>query len=591
MKKFMTHSNDRRAHRIRALITILMMAMAGILISETAEAKFRIKIKLPKVIQRIVAPILQLPKTGHICQGFDECFKHVVLPRLVGCTLQDSCPAVPGQSGQDPGHSDPPPGPSVTLKATPTTCAVPCSVVLTASVSPNRSARFDWSGCVQQQNGGSSVHCFIATAGTRTQNVVVTNSEGKTAAASITVTGTNPIAPDFLPIAAPRIVSPQTPCAKADGSRTRPRFVSATTFGAVSARAVAVDCTSGDPIVAAQSGTSAMLARLDAASGVARWITNHDNLEFRGVAVPSNSAVGANVDAVLAAGVASVGTCGAQDNVGGRESKSAIVVLDGKTGAHRSCSSQTIFSYSGHEQHWAIATESDAVVTSGFYETCGFGHYVNVLTQYDLAGGLVKRSSEPNVDLGGFSCIGSSVGNAIAAGPSGTGLLFAAGGSSLVGEDVPRGYVAGYAHLDRLWKTRSSAAVEFVSVASDVDAVYAAGLCSGSNAACVEKFDARSGASLWVRSHGDPGSRLSGLTAPGNGHVYAVGSTGAPDPIDAILIDINGATGDVVATDTYDSGADDSARAIAWNGTHLYVIGDTSGSGSGMFVRRYGLER
>jgi hypothetical protein len=172
-----------------------------------AEAKFRLK--LPKVIQRIIAPALQLPKTGHICRGFELCFKDVVLPRLLGCTIQNDCGNIPGKPGQDLGHSDPPPGPSVTLNATPTSCAVPCTVSVTASVEPVRQSRYDWSGCVLWSNGGPTVECYVRAVGTQTETVTVTNSEGKTGTTTVSFTGYAPVAPDPLPIAAPSV----DPCA------------------------------------------------------------------------------------------------------------------------------------------------------------------------------------------------------------------------------------------------------------------------------------------------------------------------------------------------------------------------------------------
>jgi hypothetical protein len=392
------------------------------------------------------------------------------------------------------------------------------------------------------------------------------------------------------PLPPPKPPTPPTPptdnggsCGTLEPSRTRPRFVSGASLPADGARGIAIACPSGDVMVAGQRGSSAVIAKLDASLAARGWLVNREGLDVRGLAVPRVGEPAA-ASAVYAAGIATLGQCGAHDGVGDPEGKSVLSIFNAATGAEATCGSQTIFPYSGYEQHWAIAATHNAVFTTGLYETCGFGHYVNVLTHYDLAGNVVGRASEPGVDFGGYSCIGSSVGNAIA---SADGSLFIAGSSALSGEGASRAFLARSAGLARSWKTRSTVASDFAAVAWDAGAVYAAGVCSGQ--ACIEKFDAAHGTSLWTQTYGPPGSRISGIVAPGNGHIYAVGFSEGGSA-DALLIDVAGSTGAQASIDVYDSGGKDAARSVVSNGSNLYVLGDTAGQQAGVFVRRYQLE-
>jgi hypothetical protein len=84
---------------------------------------------------------------------------------------------------------------------------------------------------------------------------------------------------------------------------------------------------------------------------------------------------------------------------------------------------------------------------------------------------------------------------------------------------------------------------------------------------------------------------LKALVAPGNGRLYAVGSTPAPNS-DALILEIDAQSGDVVSTQTYATPGEDIARAIATTGRELIVAGDTTGAAQasdGVFIVRFSL--
>jgi hypothetical protein len=373
-------------------------------------------------------------------------------------------------------------------------------------------------------------------------------------------------------------------CASASQAYTRPTQSAVKVMQAGEARAVAVDCPSGDIYVASQQSTTGVLSKLNSGLADPVWLAQNDGLDFRAIGlVPTSSTVPGKI---AVAGIAAPGVCGASDTVGDAEGKSMLALVSMADGGRTFCQSQTVFPYSGYEQNLALGTSATAIYTAGLFETCGWGNYVNVLTEYDLIGSMMGRMTEPGVDFGGYSCIGPSIGYALATGLEGA--IFVAGSSSLTGEGVGAGFVSRFDGLNRTWKTRSSSATEFIGAAFD-QAVFVVGTCP--TGSCIEKYESASGALVWSRTAAAQGNSLKALVAPGNGRLYAVGSTPAPNS-DALILEIDAQSGDVVSTQTYATPGEDIARAIATTGRELIVAGDTTGAAQasdGVFIVRFSL--
>jgi hypothetical protein len=271
--------------------------------------------------------------------------------------------------------------------------------------------------------------------------------------------------------------------------------------------------------------------------------------------------------------------------VGDPEGKSVLSLFDATNGVNLACASQTLFSYSGYEQNLAVAASAEGIFTTGLFENCGFGHYVQVLSRFDPAGGLLGRVTEPGVSFTGRNCIGPSAGYSVAAAPGGP--VFVAGVSGLTGEGASRGFVTRFDSLAQAWKSRSPNASDFSAVAVDPEAVFTAGTCFGQP--CIERHDPETGGIVWAQTYGFNGS-LQALVAPGNGHVYATGVMTQGGNSDAILLGVNAQTGLQTAFEPFDASDNDAGRAIASSGNGLYVSGDsTDPAGTALFVLRYNL--
>jgi hypothetical protein len=155
----------------------------------------------------------------------------------------------------------------------------------------------------------------------------------------------------------------------------------------------------------------------------------------------------------------------------------------------------------------------------------------------------------------------------------------------LTGEGAARGFVAHFDDAQQIWKTRSSSVSDFTGLTSDVQAIYAVGPCG--DRSCVEKYSV-AGARLWSQAYGDAGSMLTALVAPGNGHVYAAGSTGAAGA--ALLVDANADDGGLLARATYSVNGGETARAITTRGNDLVIVGDAKTPVTKVFAVRFHLD-
>lgn len=365
---------------------------------------------------------------------------------------------------------------------------------------------------------------------------------------------------------------------------TPPTLVSATFFGGAGDQV-------GDAITVAPSGIhlagsdasgpTALLVAYGLPPSVPLWNATLPTSYFSGVALAGST--------LFAVGDARPPTCGAYDGIGSTEPKTILARIS-IAGALLGCGSQNLFPYSGNEDYTdAVASMEGGVpfvYATGGAEQLGFGRSLPfILAKYDASGALVGRVTEPGITLGSYAgcCPGSSYANGLG---THNGSVYVAGWSRLTGfgEDaVERPMLMKYTTgLVRAWKVRptDNTRAIFLAVTGLADHVYAVGIAnaSGSPAAdyLIEKYD-ESGNRIWsVTSGGGAEDVLQGVVAIGS-RLFAVGytrSSGAGES-DAVILEIDPATGATISTTLFGGAQDDQAWGVATDGTDLYVVGSS----------------
>ena len=328
------------------------------------------------------------------------------------------------------------------------------------------------------------------------------------------------------------------------------------------------------------------------------WV-NYLTAGFNAVAIRSSG--------VFLFGAAGPNTCGVIDNVGGWESK-PILAHYSVDGTFLECDTVDLFSwntgstsffvYSGGETYdAAVAVESPTpyIYATGYAENCGFWHLVFELAKYDANGNLLIAATEPGVNWDEYNCMGGSEMNAIT---ELNGDLYLAGYSSLFDEDSYSSYISGNSFdvkavlmrynssLNRVWKQRVGdvGPSRFFALTSLNSAIYAVGNTQGSGSPdgyLIEKYD-QDGQRIWSRvTPVASGAALTGIVAVAN-KLYAVGWTRdqSAGDTDAVLLEIDPATGATLSTTLHGGLYDDMASAVVTDGTDLYVIGESRSFGS-----------
>src|SRR5207247_7146777 len=133
--------------------------------------------------------------------------------------------------------------------------------------------------------------------------------------------------------------------------------------------------------------------------------------------------------------------------------------------------------------------------------------------------------------------------------------------------------------LNLMWRRKDTALVgEFRGVTAFQDAIYAVGFTGVPNNEdfLIEKYD-ETGNLVWRQVSGGPNTDvLTGVVVIGT-RVFAVGysmSQGAGGA-DAVVLEIDPATGATLSTSLYGGVMDDFANGVATDGTDLYVIGES----------------
>jgi hypothetical protein len=268
--------------------------------------------------------------------------------------------------------------------------------------------------------------------------------------------------------------------------------------------------------------------------------------------------------------------CGTSDGVGDGEPKSIVPVVDAATEEFLSCSTSNFFSYRGYEGYGAAAFDGVKLFAVGGGES-SWGGGIIVLAEVDPdTGAVIAKVTEPGVEFDSYTHIGRS--GAFGLTPL-NGSLYVAGFSKLTGEDgFDRPVLMRYTQaLVREWKVRSTDRLgSFTGLAALGDYLYAVGYANvGSDQHyLIEKYD-QAGSRIWSRQSSGAGrSALQGITVVGD-RLFAAGYTNASGSggYDALLVEIDPATGDTVFTTTFGGPQEDVANSVTADGTDIYVLG------------------
>jgi hypothetical protein len=363
---------------------------------------------------------------------------------------------------------------------------------------------------------------------------------------------------------------------------------SATFFGgADDQRGSAIAINGSDLYVAGytQSPTvDGLLVKYGLPPGPPVWSAIHTGANFNGLALTASTA--------YPVGQAAPPVCGASDGVGDTERKSLLDRYSG-SGALIGCGSLNFFPYRGIEYYLTARavneSSSDFVYAAGQAEQLGFSFsFPFVVVKYDSVGNVVMQATEPGVTLGSFSgcCPGDSNAYGLA---ELNGYIYIAGNSRLpgVGEDgAERPVLMKYdTTLNRIWKARPTDHTGFFrAVTASGGNIYAVGHARFDSSAdyLIEKYD-ELGNRIWsVTSGGGSEDVLTGIIGIGS-RLFAVGYTRSDGAggADAVILEIDPATGSTVSTTLYGGAQDDFANGAATDGTDLYVVGESRSFASG----------
>jgi hypothetical protein len=254
-----------------------------------------------------------------------------------------------------------------------------------------------------------------------------------------------------------------------------------------------------------------------------------------------------------------------------------VALYDASSAALVNCQSTNFFPYRGGEGYHAAVNDGSFLYAAGSGETCGFGNYNFVLSKFDLFGSLLAKVTDPGVDFGGYTCIRHSNAGALALL---NGNLYVAGFSDLSTEDgVDRPVLMRYTTaLTRDWRVRpiDNSGGAFNGVTALDNYIYAVGYAGvyPNYDYLIEKYD-EAGNRIWSRTSSGAGTDMLNAVIAVGGRLFAVGSTSSQGAggLDAVLLQIDPATGDTLYTTTYGGAQDDIANAVATDGTDLYVVG------------------
>ncbi len=301
------------------------------------------------------------------------------------------------------------------------------------------------------------------------------------------------------------------------------------------------------------------------------WPGLIDGDEFNGVS--------ASAEGVYVAGSSVQRTI---DTVGGKEQKAITVKfpLTGATGGgfggsiwdRQTPAAPGAFAYGGFEYFFAslvtVESGSTFVYATGAGQINGVTRRL-IVSKLDTNGVVLWTRDDSATTVGSYSD-----GRGLAAL---NGNVYVAGRNDGAGPN--QGHLRKYDASGNLIWSRSRATGSFMGVTTLGTAIFTVGQ-AGSGATAnflVEKWD-EAGNLLWSQQYDRNSAEdiLNAVTAFG-GRIYAVGSTRGTTAggADAAVLEIDPATGNLLATTLYGGVQDDFANGMAADGTDLYVVGET----------------
>ena len=294
----------------------------------------------------------------------------------------------------------------------------------------------------------------------------------------------------------------------------------------------------------------------------------------------------ANNNGIYSAGMNSTRTV---DTAGGKEDKGLVVKfpLSGATGSgfngdiwdQQTPAPPGAFSYGGSEGLNAVTLASEN--GNNYIYATGNG-------QSSGANGgrfFLSKLQEDSTVLWTVTDGAEQIGNQFSAGEALTVLntnIYVAG--QLNGQPYLRKYDP---NGNLLWKvTDSSISGQYQGVANALDYIYAVGYANGSGTNTdflIDKWD-ESGNLIWSRTY-DRAPTQDQLNAAVNfnNRIFAVGFTYVQTAggADAVVVEIDPLTGDLLSTNLFGGSLDDKANAVDTDNTNLYVVGETRSFDSG----------
>src|SRR5437867_5584359 len=209
-----------------------------------------------------------------------------------------------------------------------------------------------------------------------------------------------------------------------------------------------------------------------------------------------------------------------------------------------------------------------------------------IIGKYDTSGGFLAEATDSSVgvNLGStsFPGLGGSLGRGVTVL---NGNIYLAGFSGWDFEEDPptpteRAAIWKYgSDLNLMWRRKDTTLVgEFRGITAFQDAIYAVGFTGGPNseAFLIETYDA-TGNLVWRQISGGPNTDvLTGVVGIGT-RMFAVGYTMSQGAggADAVILEIDPATGATLSTNLYGGAMDDFANGVSTDGTDLYVVGES----------------
>jgi hypothetical protein len=207
-----------------------------------------------------------------------------------------------------------------------------------------------------------------------------------------------------------------------------------------------------------------------------------------------------------------------------------------------------------------------------------------IIGKYDTSGGFLAAATDSsvgvNLGLVFFPGLGGSLGRGVTVL---NGNIYLAGFSGWDFEgDYPNQRAAIWkydSNLNLMWRRKDTTLVgEFRGVTAFQDAIYAVGFTGVPNSEdfLIEKYD-ETGNLVWRQVSGGPNTDvLTGVVGIGT-RMFAVGYTMSQGAggADAVILEIDPATGATLSTSLYGGVMDDFANGVATDGTDLYVVGES----------------